>query len=286
MPATTLLGPMEPTQLAPIPTSNGELYGEAFTPAKATRPKGIVVVSHGYAEHCGRYRELAHVIVAAGWAALTYDVRGHGKSPGVRGFVEAFHEYTDDLTCVVKVARGLVAAPAPLVLLGHSHGSLITLRAACGGTEATALIASSPYLGLRMAVPRWKKLLARIASRLAPTLAQPNNITSGQLTSDQAMQAAHDADPLNFGVATSRWFVESSAAQAYVAANASKITVPSTWIVGGADPIADPARSRRVAQTMKQTDYHELAGFLHEVFNETGRAQAFELVTNALAAIA
>lgn len=277
---------MEPTQLVPIPTSNGELYGEAFTPAKATRPKGIIVVSHGYAEHCGRYRELAHVIVAAGWAALTYDVRGHGKSPGVRGFVEAFHEYTDDLKCVVKVARGLVAGPAPLVLLGHSHGSLITLRAACGGTEATALIVSSPYLGLRMAVPGWKKLLARIASRLAPTLAQPNNITAGQLTSDKALQAAHDADPLNFSVATSRWFVESSTAQAYVAANASKITVPSTWIVGGADPLADPAQSRRVAQTMQRADYHELAGFLHEVFNETGRAQAFDLVTNALAAIA
>lgn len=277
---------MDPTQLAPIPTSHGELYGEAFTPAGAGHPKGIVVVSHGYAEHCGRYRELAHVIVNAGWAVLTYDVRGHGKSPGVRGFTEAFHEYTDDLKSVVNVARGLVAAPAPLVLLGHSHGSLITLHAACGGIDATGLIVSSPYLGLRMAVPGWKKLLAKVASRIAPKLAQPNNITANQLTSDQAMQAAHDADPLNFSVATSRWFVESSAAQEYVAANASKITLPSTWIVGGADPLADPATSRRVAQTMKQADYHEFAGFLHEVFNETGRAQAFDLVTKALAAIA
>jgi len=281
---------MEPSKLAPISTPNGELYGEAFLPRTPEGPKGIVVVSHGYAEHCGRYRELAHVIVSAGWAALTYDVRGHGKSPGVRGFVGAFHEYTDDLKSVMKVARGLVPAPAPLVLLGHSHGSLITLRAACdgldAGTGATALLVSSPYLGLRMAVPGWKKRLAKVASRIAPKLAQPNNITANQLTSDKAMQAAHDADPLNFSVATSRWFVESTAAQDYVAAHASKIALPSTWIVGGADPLADPAQSRRVAQTMKRADYHELPGFLHEVFNETDRAQAFELVTRALAAAA
>ncbi len=255
-------------------------------PGRPNGPAGIVVVSHGYAEHSGRYRELAHVIVNAGWAALTYDVRGHGKSPGVRGYVAAFHEYTDDLRRVIEVARGLVAAPAPLVLLGHSNGSLITLRAACDGLDATALIVSSPYLGLRMAVPGWKKALAKVASRIAPKLAQPNNITAAQLTSDPAMQAAHDADPLNFAVATSRWFVESSAAQDYVAAHAATIALPSTWIVGGSDPLADPAQSRRVAQAMQRADYHELAGFLHEVFNETGRAQAFDLVTRALAASA
>ncbi len=280
---TTTPGPMEPTKSAPISTASGELHGEAFLPAQ---PKGVVVISHGYAEHAGRYRELAHVIVNAGWAALTYDVRGHGTSPGPRGFVGAFHEYTDDLKSVMSVARGLGSQAAPLVLLGHSHGSLITLRAACDGIAANALIVSSPYLGLRMAVPGWKKALARVASRIAPKLAQPNNITAQQLTSDKAMQAAHDADPLNFSVATSRWFVESTGAQEYVAANAAKITLPSTWIVGGSDPLADPAQSRRVASAMKNADYHELAGFLHEVFNETGRAQAFELVTNALAAIA
>ena len=282
-------GPTDPTKLVPIPTTNGELHGEAFIPSPAsavpTAPKGIVVVTHGYAEHCGRYREVANVIMAAGWAALTYDVRGHGKSPGVRGYVGAFHEYTDDLRAVMKVARGLVPAPAPLVLLGHSHGSLITLRAACDGVDAKTLIVSSPYLALRMAVPGWKKLLAKVASRIAPKLAQPNGIKADQLTHDKEMQRIHDADPVNFSIATSRWFVESSKAQDEVAANAPRITLPSTWLVGADDPLTDPAQSKRVASSMKNADYHELGGFLHEVFNEVDRAQPFELLTKTLAAI-
>lgn len=249
--------------------------------------KGIVVVTHGYAEHCGRYHEVGNVIARAGWAALTYDVRGHGKSPGARGFIASFHEYTDDLRAVMKVARELVPAPAPLVLLGHSHGSLITLRAACEGLpEAKALVISSPYLALRMKVPGWQKALAKIASRIAPKLSQPNGIKADQLTHDMAMRAAHDADPLNFSIATPRWYVESTAAQQYVADNAQRIQLPSTWIVGGDDPLTDPTQSKKVAGTMTQVDYHELPGFLHEVFNEVDRARAFDLLTNALGAIA
>ena len=39
---------------------------------------------------------VAHVIVAAGWTALSYDVRGHGHSPGVRGYIDHFETYLDD----------------------------------------------------------------------------------------------------------------------------------------------------------------------------------------------
>ena len=81
---------------------------------------------------------------------------------------------------------------APLVLLGHSHGSLITLRALCDEhppRRSRRAIVSSPYLGLRLAVPGYKKLLARVASRVAPKLAQPNALRVEDLTSDKEKQA-------------------------------------------------------------------------------------------------
>ncbi|MBA2542116.1 MAG: alpha/beta hydrolase [Deltaproteobacteria bacterium] len=272
-------GPISPTSTPTI----GGLYAEQFMPAGT--PKGAVVITHGYAEHCGRYRELAHVIVDAGWVALAYDVRGHGKSPGVRGFIDRFDAYLEDLTQVHKAAKALIPAGAPLVLLGHSHGSLITLRALADERPiaCTSAIVSSPYLGLKLAVPGYKKLLARAASRIAPKLAQPNSLRVEHLTSDKQKQEERTADKLCFDIATSRWFTESSAAQDYVAQHASRIAVPTTWLVGGADPIADPARSKEVAAKVPNAKYHDLVGLKHEVFNETTRDQVFAEVTKVLA---
>jgi alpha-beta hydrolase superfamily lysophospholipase len=271
-------GPITPTSTPTI----GGLYAEQFVPAGA--PKGVVVITHGYAEHCGRYRELANVIVQTGWAVLTYDVRGHGKSPGERGYIERFDIYLEDFAAIRSAAAAL-APDKPSILLGHSHGSLITLRALCDEKppQVKAAIVSSPYLGLKLAVPGYKKLLARVASRLAPKLAQPNALRVEDLTSDKQKQQERTDDKLCFAIATSRWFTESSRAQDYVAEHATRIQVPTTWLVAGADPIADPARSRAVAAKVPNADYHDLVGLKHEVFNEATRGKVFAEVKRVLA---
>lgn len=273
-------GPLAPTQTL---TLDGGLYAESFVPAAT--PKGVVVITHGYAEHCGRYREVANVIVRAGWAALSYDVRGHGQSPGKRGYIEHFSTYLDDLAAAIIGAKKL--STGPLVLLGHSHGSLIVLRALADAKPPTcaAAIVASPYLGLKLAVPAYKKLLARVASKVAPNLGQPNGIRSEDLTHDLAKRAEHDADKLCFAIATARWFTESTEAQGFTFEHASRIAVPVTWLVGGSDPLTDPAQSRRVADRVKGSDYHDYPAMLHEVFNEVGRGEVFGEVTKRLASL-
>ncbi|MGE3547319.1 MAG: lysophospholipase, partial [Kofleriaceae bacterium] len=256
---------------------------ESFIPAGT--PRGSVVITHGYAEHCGRYREVANVIVQAGWAALTYDVRGHGKSPGPRGYIDRFEHYVDDLAAMRSAARPLAPEGAPQILVGHSHGALITLRGLVDEQPCTAnaVVLASPYLALKLAVPAYKKLAARIASRIAPRFAQNNQLIVEDLTADRQKQAERLDDPLCFKVATARWFTEATDAQQYVEANAHRIDVPTVWLVGGADPIADPEHTRKVAATVRGASYHDLVGLKHEVFNELERSKVFLELTRALA---
>lgn len=274
-----LPGPIEPTKTTTLP---GGLYAEIFVPSGT--PKGVVLITHGYAEHCGRYREVAHVIVDAGWAALSYDVRGHGHSPGARGFVEHFDMYIDDLRAAADAAKAL-APGAPLVLLGHSHGSLITLRALTSDRpiDAAHAILSSPYLELQLRIPAWKKVLAKVASRLVPSLNQPSGLRAEQLMKDPQKQAEWAADKLLFPTANTRWYTEASDAQAHVAQHAHRVRIPTTWLVGGADPICVPAATKRIAQRVSNATYHDLVGLRHEVFNETERGQVFAELTNVLA---
>jgi len=275
-------GPISPTSTATV----SGLYTESFAPSGT--PRGVVLINHGYAEHCGRYHEVANVIVAAGWAAFAYDVRGHGRSPGQRGYIDRFSIYLDDFAAMHAAARKLVPAPAPLVLLGHSHGGLIVLRALTADRppEAAAAILSSPFLALRLAIPGYRRVLASIASKIAPKLSQPNALRVEDLTHDKGKQAERLADKLCFDVATARWFTEAAAAQDHVFAGASRIALPTTWLVGGDDPIADPARSQAVADKVRGAKYHHLAGMRHEVLNEVDRGKVFSELTQVLAAAA
>ncbi|HRC58419.1 MAG: alpha/beta hydrolase [Myxococcales bacterium] len=274
----------EPTRFATLTGEGGQrLHAELFVRDNA---KGVVLVTHGYAEHCGRYREVADVLVNAGWSVLTWDVRGHGQSPGPRGYCDRFSQYLGDFRAAHRAAREL--GPGPLVALGHSHGSLITLRAALepAPPEMAALVLSSPFLGFGAPISPVKAALGKVASRLRPQLSLPNGLKLEDLTSDPGKQAERAKDKLCFDIATARWFTEAVTAHREVEDGASRIAVPALWLIGGADVIASPAQSRKVAARMPKATVRVFEGYCHEVFNETKRAVVFEELTRFLATVA
>lgn len=273
----------EPTRFSTLTGDGGlRLHAELFLRDEA---KGVVLVTHGYAEHCGRYRELAEVLVAAGWSVLTWDVRGHGQSGGPRGYCDRFSQYLADFRVAHRAAREL--AKGPLVALGHSHGALITLRALLEPSPPAvdALVLSSPFLDLATPVPAAKALVGKLASKLFPKLALPSGIKIEDLTSDPGKQAERAKDTSCFDIATARWFTEAVAAQRLVEEQASRIEVPSLWLIGGADALASASQSRKVASKLSRATIHVLEGYRHEVFNETRRAEVFAKLTQYLDAV-
>lgn len=270
----------EPTRFITITgEGNQKLHGEVFL---AENARGVVLVTHGYAEHCGRYREVADVLVRAGWSVLTWDVRGHGQSAGTRGYCDRFSQFLGDFRAAHKVAREL--GPGPLVALGHSHGSLITLRALLEPSppEVAAVVVASPFLALGTPPPPVKAALGKIASLLAPRLSLPSGLRIVDLTSDAGKQAEREKDTLCFDIATARWFTEALKAHREVEEGASRITARTLWLVGGADVVANPAQSRKVAGKMPNAILKVFEGYKHEVFNEAERSKVFTELTSFL----
>ena len=265
-------GPIDPTRTLTLPSSGGTtLHAEVFLPEAA--PRGVALMVHGYAEHCGRYREVAHVLRDAGCAVLGFDLRGHGRSSGPRGHIARWSDYRDDLDAA-RTAAAALAPGTPLLAIAHSNGSLVTLEALTGSPRfaCKAAVLSSPFLALKLAVPAPKIWLAKAASAIYPAFAQKNALRPADLTSDPAMQAARVADTLCHDVASARWFTEAGAAQARVDAAAPTIAIPTLWLIGGDDPIANPTVAERIARTVPGAEVHVLAGFKHEVWNERDRA--------------
>lgn len=255
-----------------------KLYGDWYAPKNAEVRAGILVV-HGYADHGGRYAELSCHLADHGYAVFAFDYRGHGQAGGARGHCDSFEEYLRDLERAIARAQ-MGIGDRPLALFAHSHGGLIALRALCEpgrmppNVKAVAL--SSPFLGLAMKVSPVKTGLARVASRLVPRLSLPNGIDPSFLTHDEKAIAARRVDRFCHSVATARWFREATAAQAYVLAHASRIALPTLWLLAGDDRIADVEVARRAYEAAGgKKELKIYPGFYHEVWNEDRRGLVF-----------
>lgn len=273
----TAPGPLSPTRELTFRSGAETLHGEWF---EAKDARGVAIVLHGYAEHCGRYREVAHVLVQAGVAVFSYDMRGHGRSTGRRGHVDRYEDYLADLRAARAQADALAAAAgcgARRALVAHSNGSLVALRALIDADPPAvdAAILASPFLALRLPVPAIKRGAARVLSRILPALAMSNELRLEILTHDAGKLAERAADTLCHGVATARFFTEATAAQARVRAEASRIRVPTLWTIGGADQIADASVSAAVAGAVPGAEVVVLDGQFHEVWNEVERGATF-----------
>ncbi len=108
----------------------------AYRHVAATEPaKGILLISHGLAEHSQRYSLFAEAMASEGFHVYAWDHRGHGETTapdapiGRFALKDGVRFLIDDLMSVRKLA--LANHPGlPVILFGHSMGGLVTLNAA------------------------------------------------------------------------------------------------------------------------------------------------------------
>lgn len=238
-------------------------------------PRGAVLLVHGLGEHSGRYRRLAQWFNQRGYAVRGYDQRGHGRTPGRRGGLRHGDDLLEDLASVYRDYAG--GLPHPPLLLGHSMGGLVALRAVLDGRVAPpALLLSSPALR-SWESPRMIRL-ARVLSRIAPNLPLRSGLDFEQLSHDRQVVADYRSDPLRHGWITPRLADFIFRAGAACIADATRLALPTLLLVADGDALVDPSGSRAFARAAAATGQLTTRFFsllYHELFNEAepGRGQ-------------
>jgi uncharacterized protein len=115
------------------PAELGERRGLAYALFRPEgEPRGGVVILHGAGSCKESHFDFARVARAAGFAAVAFDMRGHGESGG-----RLDGRLLEDVTAIATLV------PRPLALRGSSMGGYVALLAA-GRLEADAVVAICP----------------------------------------------------------------------------------------------------------------------------------------------
>jgi alpha-beta hydrolase superfamily lysophospholipase len=232
-------------------------------------PRFVLLLSHGYGEHAGRYDHVARRLVAEGAVVYAPDHLGHGRSEGERAHCEDGEDFTTDLHKVAERARAEHPG-LPVVLLGHSMGGLIATRYAQRHPgELDALVLSGPAIG---GAPQLEMLLT-----LDPIPEIP--IDPAILSRDPAVGQAYADDPLVYHGGFKRSTLQALVNGVQATAEGPGLgDVPTLWIHGEEDQLVPLAATRPAVERIKGSRFEEKVypGARHEVFNETNRDEVLD----------
>jgi alpha-beta hydrolase superfamily lysophospholipase len=133
--------------------------------------KALLCVCHGIHEYMGRYEQLGNYLKDNNILMFGIDLVGHGRSEGLRGYVDNLEHYATDIINYIDIMKSQYPS-LPMFLMGQASGGLIALSIVLQRQELfTGLILFSPLIAIdpNVAGPI-KKGIGKILYYIAPKL--------------------------------------------------------------------------------------------------------------------
>lgn len=256
--------------------------------------RGVVLLLHGRTEHLEKYASVAPKFTRRGFAVASLDWRGQGGSARLSadariGHVVDFRSYQRDLAALLA-APEVVELPGPRVVVAHSMGGCVALRAltlgALAGSEPAAVVFSAPMWGLAGAAGWLGGPLASLACALGagsryavgggPTPYALAPFERNVLTSDYEQHARMarlaSAHP-DYGIGGPSWAWLRAATVEMRTLRQVRLSVPGLVALGQAEAVVSSAAIRRRVRR-DGLGLVEVEGGKHELFFETPSRRA------------
>lgn len=242
-------------------------------------PQGLMIVTHGLGEHSESYNNFAHELNSKGWNVIAWDLRGHGRSEGQRGYVDSFNEFEKDLKSLTDHIKAKYSHKN-LVLFGHSMGGLITLKylVAYGSQGFKAVVLSSPALGVNVKVSELKSKMADFANDWLPRVTMGNEINDTDLHRDPELLAFYPKDPLRHNKISPRLYKGMLQAFEQMPQYAKDIQIPVLIQASGLDAIVNTESTQKFYELLTVSDKKIIIypNSLHEIFNDLEKQDCFD----------
>jgi alpha-beta hydrolase superfamily lysophospholipase len=251
------------------------------------KAQGTILFNHGQAEHSDCYARLINAFENESWNFIGWDMRGHGKSDGIRGYAKDFDDYVLDYQIFLDLCKQLPEVKTkPIVLLSHSMGGLVQTCALLDRkiSGISAQVLSSPLFGVAVSVPAWKDSGASFLNALLPKITLGNEIKNSDITRDVEVMREYEQDNYRHNKISSGVYLGMKREFPKVQSRASEITLPTFLNISDNDPIVSSPAALSFFEQIKSE--HKglkiIEGGKHELYNDVCRNEVFKAVIDFL----
>jgi acylglycerol lipase len=260
---------------------NKQLFAQCWKAEPTT--KGLVLLVHGLGEHSSRYDLWASKFVNEGFSVLSYDMRGHGKTPVPIAKTSSYDKLLNDIDLLINKGKELFPE-IPVFLYGHSLGGNLTINYAISRpTNLNGIILTSPWLEVTNHPTRLKFITANVLSKFAPHLRARTGFRPEDISKELRQVHHYRNDPKVHNFINVRLFMKIYEHGLIAKRSIYKINAPLLVLHGSSDKITScKATQEFVMNSGDKTTYHEIEGGYHELHNDSESEHVFSLISDWL----
>ncbi len=257
------------------------LFGQSWQPED--RPRAVICIVHGMGEHSERYSHVGDALTQAGYALISFDLRGHGKSSGPRGHIPSYEALMQDISILLESANKKFPQ-LPFFLYGHSLGGNLVLNYVLRyKPQLKGVIVTGPWLRLAFEPPAFKVTLSKVMNKIWPSFSQKSGLDTKALSHDLEVVHSYENDPLVHDRISARMFISIYQAGQWALEHASEFSLPLLLMHGGEDKIISVEAGREFAGKIKEICTLKIwDGLYHEIHNEPEKEEVFKFLIDWL----
>jgi alpha-beta hydrolase superfamily lysophospholipase/SAM-dependent methyltransferase len=268
-------------------TSDGVSLFYRRWPAQQQPAKGVVVLFHRGHEHSGRMAHLVEELGLKDFAFYAWDARGHGQSPGERGFSPSIGRSVQDVDEFVRFAAAREQLPLQQVaVVAQSVGAVLAATWVHDyAPDIRCLCLASPAFKVKLYVPFAVPGL-RIMQRLRGNFYVNSYVKAKFLTQDAERIASYNTDPLITRPISVNILLGLYDAAERVITDAGAIHTPTQVLISGSDWVVHKKPQEQFFNGLSSPikELHHLPGFFHDTLGEKDRAQALDKIRHFIKA--
>jgi alpha-beta hydrolase superfamily lysophospholipase len=250
-----------------------KLFYRAWQSA-ASSDKAVILLHRGH-EHGGRFQELVDALDLDEFSMFAWDARGHGRSPGERGYAEDFSYLVKDLDAFVRFVSQEYGIPVcNLAVIAHSVGAVLAATWIHDyAPPIRVMVLGSPAFRVKLYIP-FALFFLRLQLKFRSKAFVKSYVKAAMLTHDTEERVAYTSDGLITRSIAVNILIGMHDASTRLMEDAAAISVPALFLSSGNDWVVDVEAQRQFFDKLSATDkeMHVYPGVYHDLFHEKDRA--------------